>query len=45
MRMSDFEKLHIEYSNGSIDLDYDYKITFHKKGVKKSHSASPKKLK
>ena len=37
--------VNIEYSNGSIDLDYDYKITVHKKGVKKSHSGSPKKLK
>ncbi|MBT4952425.1 MAG: Gfo/Idh/MocA family oxidoreductase [Pelagibacteraceae bacterium] len=37
--------INIEYTNGSIDLDYDYKITVHKKGIKKSHSANPKKLK
>tara|TARA_B110000444_G_scaffold116815_1_gene109988 strand:+ start:93 stop:1121 length:1029 start_codon:yes stop_codon:yes gene_type:complete len=37
--------VNIEYANGSIDLDYDYKITVHKKGIKTSHSANPKKLK
>ena len=35
----------LEYKNGSIDLDYNYKITVHKNGLKKFHSANPKKLK
>ena len=37
--------VNLEYSNGSIDLDYNYNITVHKNGLKKSHSAIPKKLK
>ena len=37
--------VNLEYTNGSIDLDYNYKITVHKNGLKKFHSANPKKLK
>ena len=37
--------VNLEYPNGSIDLDYDYKITVHKKGLKKQHQGNPKKLK
>ena len=37
--------VNVEYANGSIDLDYDYNITVHKKGLKKTHKANPKKLK
>ena len=37
--------VNLEYKNGSIDLDYNYKITVHKNGLKKFHSANPKKLK
>ena len=32
-------------SNGSLDLDYDYNITVHKKGLKKLHKGNPQKLK
>jgi predicted dehydrogenase len=37
--------VNVEYANGSIDLDYDYNITVHKKGLKKKHKGNPKKLK
>ena len=37
--------VNVEYANGSIDLDYDYNITVHKKGLKKTHKGNPKKLK
>ena len=37
--------VNVEYANGSIDLDYDYNITVHKKGLKKIHKGNPKKLK
>ena len=37
--------VNLEYANGSIDLDYDYNITVHKKGLKKSYKGNPKKLK
>ena len=37
--------VNVEYGNGSIDLDYDYNITVHKKGLKKLHKGNPKKLK
>ena len=37
--------VNVEYANGSIDLDYNYNITVHKKGLKKIHKGNPKKLK
>jgi predicted dehydrogenase len=37
--------VNLEYANGSIDLDYDYNIMVHKKGLKKSYKGNPKKLK
>jgi predicted dehydrogenase len=37
--------VNLEYANGSIDLDYGYNITVHKKGLKKIHKGNPKKLK
>jgi len=37
--------VNLEYANGSLDLDYDYNITVHKKGLKKLHKGNPKKLK
>ena len=37
--------VNVEYANGSIDLDYDYNIIVHKKGLKKIHKGNPKKLK
>jgi len=37
--------VNVEYGNGSIDLDYDYNITVHKKGLKKLHKGNPRKLK
>ena len=37
--------VNVEYANGSIDLDYDYNITVHKKGLKKLFKGNPKKLK
>ena len=32
--------VNVEYANGSIDLDYDYNITVHKKGLKKTHKGN-----
>ncbi len=37
--------VNIEFSNGSIDLDYNYKITLHKKSKKKIYDGKPKKYK
>ncbi len=37
--------VNLEFSNGSIDLDYNYKITLHKKNKKKIYDGKPKKYK
>ena len=37
--------VNLEFSNGSIDLDYDYKITLHKNNNKKIYYGKPKKYK
>ena len=37
--------VNLEFSNGSIDLDYNYKITLHKKNKKKIFDGKPKKYK
>ena len=35
--------VNLEFSNGSIDLDYNYKITLHKNNKKKIYHGNPKK--
>ena len=35
--------VNLEFSNGSIDLDYNYKITLHKNNKKKIYDGKPKK--
>ena len=37
--------VNLEFSNGSIDLDYNYKITLHKNNKKKIYDGKPKKYK
>ncbi len=37
--------VNLEFSNGSIDLDYNYKITLHKNNKKKIYNGKPKKYK
>ncbi len=37
--------VNLEFSNGSIDLDYNYKITLHKNNKKKIYYGKPKKYK
>ena len=37
--------INLEFSNGSIDLDYNYKITLHKNKKKKIYDGKPKKYK
>ena len=37
--------VNLEFSNGSIDLDYNYKITLHKNNKKKIYNGKPKKFK
>ena len=37
--------VNLEFSNGSIDLDYNYKITLHKNNNKKIYDGKPKKYK
>ncbi len=37
--------VNLEFSNGSIDLDYNYKITLHKSKKKKIYYGNPKKYK
>ena len=37
--------VNLEFSNGSIDLDYNYKITLHKNNKKRIYDGKPKKYK
>ena len=37
--------VNLEFSNGSIDLDYNYKIILHKNNKKKIYDGKPKKYK